>query len=216
MKCPFCQHPNTQVTDSRLLEETNSIRRRRRCSECGQRFSTFETVEMRMPQVTKTNGARVAFNPHKLHTSLSRALHKRPVSPETIDETVALIEQRLYQLGRKEVPSKLVGEMAMEELAKIDQVAYVRFASVYKSFNDVYRIYPSHRHPAERPPGGIGNRLPRRNMTGETRIVYICRSFVRPDRLQQNRRPAHASPPLHLPPPLPKMRPPPPKIPFKP
>lgn len=137
MKCPFCQHANTQVTDSRLLEETNSIRRRRRCSACGQRFSTFETVEMRMPQVVKSNGTRVGFNPHKLRTSLSRALHKRPISAEKIDETVALIEQRLYSLGQKEIASELVGEMAMAELAKIDQVAYVRFASVYKSFNDV-------------------------------------------------------------------------------
>ena len=106
MKCPFCQHPNTQVTDSRLLEETNSIRRRRRCVECGQRFSTFETVEMRMPQVIKSNGTRVAFNPHKLRTSLERALHKRPIAQEKIDETVALIEQRLYQSGNKEVPSR--------------------------------------------------------------------------------------------------------------
>ncbi|MDO5073586.1 MAG: transcriptional regulator NrdR [Neisseria animaloris] len=137
MKCPFCHHPNTQVTDSRLLEETNSIRRRRRCPSCEQRFSTFETVEMRMPQIIKSTGARVAFNPHKLRTSLERALHKRPIDAETIDDTVALIEQRLYSLGHKEVSSQLVGEMAMEELAKIDQVAYVRFASVYKSFNDV-------------------------------------------------------------------------------
>lgn len=137
MKCPFCQKPNTQVTDSRLLEESNSIRRRRRCNDCGQRFSTFETVEMRMPQIIKSSGARVAYNPHKLRTSLERALHKRPVAAETIDETVTLIEQRLYQLGCKEVPSHTVGEMAMEELAKTDQVAYVRFASVYKSFNDV-------------------------------------------------------------------------------
>ncbi|MDO5070087.1 MAG: transcriptional regulator NrdR [Neisseria zoodegmatis] len=137
MKCPFCHHPNTQVTDSRLLEETNSIRRRRRCPSCGQRFGTFETVEMRMPQIIKSTGARVPFNPHKLRTSLERALHKRPIDAETIDDTVALIEQRLYSLGHKEVSSQLVGEMAMEELAKIDQVAYVRFASVYKSFNDV-------------------------------------------------------------------------------
>lgn len=137
MKCPFCHHPNTQVTDSRLLEETNSIRRRRRCLSCGQRFSTFETIEMRMPQIIKSTGTRVAFNPHKLRTSLERALHKRPIDAESIDDTVALIEQRLYQLGHKEVSSQLVGEMAMEELAKIDQVAYVRFASVYKSFNDV-------------------------------------------------------------------------------
>lgn len=137
MKCPFCQHPNTQVTDSRLLEETNSIRRRRRCPDCDRRFSTFETVEMRMPQIVKSTGERVLFNPVKLRTSLERALHKRPVDAETIDDTVALIEQRLYQLGHKEVSSQLVGEMAMEALANIDQVAYVRFASVYKSFNDV-------------------------------------------------------------------------------
>ena len=137
MKCPFCHNPSTQVTDSRLLEETNSIRRRRRCLACGQRFGTFETVEMRMPQIIKSTGARVAFNPHKLRTSLERALHKRPIDAETIDDTVALIEQRLYRLGHKEVSSQLVGEMAMEELARIDQVAYVRFASVYKSFNDV-------------------------------------------------------------------------------
>lgn len=101
MKCPFCQHPNTQVADSRWLEDTNSIRRRRKCLECGQRFSTFETVEMRMPQVIKSNGTRVPFNPHKLQTSLERALHKRPVTQEQIDETVALIEQRLYRLGKK-------------------------------------------------------------------------------------------------------------------
>ena len=137
MKCPFCQHPNTQVTDSRWLEDTNSIRRRRKCLECGQRFSTFETVEMRMPQVIKSDGTRVPFNPHKLQISLERALHKRPVTQEQIDETVALIEQNLYRLGKKEVASRIVGEMTMEELAKIDQVAYVRFASVYKSFKDV-------------------------------------------------------------------------------
>lgn len=137
MKCPFCQHANTQVTDSRWLEETNSIRRRRRCLSCGQRFSTFETVEMRMPQIIKSDGTRVPFNPHKLGTSLARALHKRPISPDTIDDTVTIIEQRLYRCGKKEIPSHTVGEMAMEELAKIDQVAYVRFASVYKSFEDV-------------------------------------------------------------------------------
>ena len=90
-----------------------------------------------MPQVIKSDGTRVPFNPHKLQISLERALHKRPVTQEQIDETVALIEQRLYRLGKKEVASHIVGEMAMEELAKIDQVAYVRFASVYKSFKDV-------------------------------------------------------------------------------
>lgn len=92
---------------------------------------------MRMPQIIKSDGTRVPFNPHKLGTSLARALHKRPISPDTIDDTVTIIEQRLYRCGKKEIPSHTVGEMAMEELAKIDQVAYVRFASVYKSFEDV-------------------------------------------------------------------------------
>lgn len=137
MKCPFCYHLNTQVIDSRLLEETNSIRRRRRCLNCEQRFTTSETLDIRLPMIIKSNGERVPYNPHKLRISLERALHKRPFHAEDIENLVALIEQRLYQLGDKEVPSKVVGEMAMETLLSTDQVAYVRFASVYKSFNDV-------------------------------------------------------------------------------
>ena len=137
MKCPFCHHNNTQVIDSRLLEEQNSIRRRRRCAACDRRFSTYETVELRMPQIIKNNGERVMFDPLKLQTSLQRALHKRPFGSEDVDDLVAKIEGRLYRLGEKEVPSRLIGEMAMQALLDTDQVAYVRFASVYKSFNDV-------------------------------------------------------------------------------
>ena len=137
MKCPFCQHPDTQVTDSRLAEEGNCVRRRRRCHACDQRFITVERLDVRLPDIVKSNGSRVPYNAHKLRTSLERALHKRPFDSEDVDDLVAAIEGRLYRLGRKEVPSRLVGEMAMETLLATDQVAYVRFASVYKSFNDV-------------------------------------------------------------------------------
>ncbi|ASP16942.1 transcriptional regulator NrdR [Neisseria sp. 23W00296] len=137
MKCPFCQQPNTQVSDSRTTEDGNCVRRRRRCNACGKRFVTLETLEVRLPDIVKSNGSRVPYNPLKLRTSLERALHKRPVGREALDGLVAEIEGRLYRLGRKEVPSRLIGEMAMDVLLATDQVAYVRFASVYKSFNDV-------------------------------------------------------------------------------
>lgn len=137
MKCPFCQHTETQVTDSRPIDEGFNIRRRRRCNACGARFATKETIEIRLPDIIKSTGERVDYNPHKLRTSLARALHKRPFDEEAIDDLVSQIETRLYRLGEKEVPSRLVGEMAMEVLLATDQVAYVRFASVYKSFKDV-------------------------------------------------------------------------------
>ncbi|WP_066566512.1 transcriptional regulator NrdR [Snodgrassella sp. CFCC 13594] len=137
MKCPFCQHTNTQVIDTRLSEENNSIRRRRRCLACDRRFSTLETVEMRMPLIIKRTGEKALFDPAKLYTSLSRALHKRPIDSETIEETVATIETRLYHLGVKEIPSQIIGDIILAELAHLDEVAYVRFASVYKSFHDV-------------------------------------------------------------------------------
>ena len=137
MKCPFCQHPDTQVVDTRLSEEHNSIRRRRRCQSCDKRFSTIEAVEMRMPLIIKRSGEKVMFDPAKLYTSLNRALHKRPIDSETVEDTVAAIESRLYHLGVKEISSQSIGEMILAELANIDEVAYVRFASVYKSFHDV-------------------------------------------------------------------------------
>ena len=137
MKCPFCQQPNTLVTDSRLADEARSSRRRRRCPSCDKRFITTETLDVRLPDIIKSNGSRVPYNAHKLRTSLERALHKRPFGSEDVDDLVAKIEGRLYRLGEKEVPSRLIGEMAMQALLDTDQVAYVRFASVYKSFNDV-------------------------------------------------------------------------------
>ncbi len=137
MKCPFCQHDETQVLDSRVVEENNSIRRRRRCLSCNKRFNTFETAEIRMPQILKNTGERTSFDEQKLRTSLERALHKRPVNVEVVDVAVNAIQQTLRLMGEREVSTNLIGEMAMEELSKIDAVAYVRFASVYRSFSDV-------------------------------------------------------------------------------
>ena len=137
MKCPFCGCADTQVVDSRVSEEGNSIRRRRRCTSCDKRFTTFETAEVRMPQVVKTGGHRTEFDVEKVRISFLRALHKRPVSTPLVDDAINRISQRLLQLGEREVSSRYIGEMVMNELAKLDKVAYVRFASVYKSFQDI-------------------------------------------------------------------------------
>ncbi|MDN0073980.1 transcriptional regulator NrdR [Crenobacter sp. SG2303] len=137
MKCPFCGHADTQVIDSRVNEDGTSIRRRRRCLSCEKRFTTFETADVRMPQVVKANGHRTEFDEEKLRTSFFRALHKRPVPTALVDEAIARICHRLLQLGEREVPSRQIGEMVMAELAKLDKVGYVRFASVYKSFQDI-------------------------------------------------------------------------------
>jgi transcriptional repressor NrdR len=137
MKCPFCKGHETQVVDTRESEEGDSIRRRRRCVSCEKRFTTHETVELRMPQVVKQNGMRSEFDAEKLRTSFKRALHKRPVSTELVDAAVDHVTQKIFALGEREVGSRLVGEMVMKELLKLDKVAYIRFASVYKSFQDV-------------------------------------------------------------------------------
>ena len=137
MKCPFCKGPDTQVVDTRESEDGESIRRRRRCLACDKRFTTYETVELRMPQVVKQNGVRSEFDEEKLRTSFKRALHKRPVSAELVDAAIDHVTQKLYALGEREVGSRQVGEMVMKELLKLDKVAYIRFASVYKSFQDV-------------------------------------------------------------------------------
>ncbi|HZW86906.1 MAG TPA: transcriptional regulator NrdR [Gallionella sp.] len=137
MKCPFCKCLDTQVVDTRENEERDSIRRRRRCLACDKRFTTYETVELRMPQVVKQNGIRSEFDEEKLRTSFKRALHKRPVSTELVDAALDHVVQKLYALGEREVGSRQVGEMVMKELLKLDKVAYIRFASVYKSFQDV-------------------------------------------------------------------------------
>ncbi len=137
MKCPFCKGDNTQVVDTRESEEGDSIRRRRRCQSCDKRFTTYETVELRMPQVVKQNGMRSEFDAAKLRTSFSRALHKRPVPTELVDAAIDHVTQKIFALGEREVGSRQIGEMVMKELLKLDKVAYIRFASVYKSFQDV-------------------------------------------------------------------------------
>lgn len=137
MRCPFCKGPDTQVVDTRENEEGDSIRRRRRCLSCDKRFTTYETVEMRMPQVVKQNGMRSEFDELKLRTSFTRALHKRPVSTELVDAAIDHIKQKVFSVGEREIGSRQIGEMVMRELLKLDKVAYIRFASVYKSFQDV-------------------------------------------------------------------------------
>jgi transcriptional repressor NrdR len=136
MKCPFCGSLDTQVVDSRVSESADSIRRRRRCTACDKRFTTFETAEVRLPQVVKTNGTREDFSEIKVREGFRRALHKRPVSTELVDAAVDRIRQRLLTRGMREVPAREVGELVMNELKKLDKIAYIRFASVYKSFQE--------------------------------------------------------------------------------
>ena len=126
MKCPYCGATDTQVIDSRVNEEGDSIRRRRRCQACNKRFTTYEVVELRMPQLVKSNGSREEFSRDKLRVGFTRALHKRPVSAELVDEAIERVVQRLLSLGEKEIPSRQVGELVMNELRKLDKVAYIR------------------------------------------------------------------------------------------
>ncbi len=137
MHCPFCQHDDTRVIDSRVSEDGSSIRRRRECPACGERFNTFETAEIRLPAVIKGDGRREPFDERKLRVSFERALQKRAVGPEAIDTAVRAVLHGLRMGGEREVPSLQVGELVMGELKKLDQVAYVRFASVYRRFEDV-------------------------------------------------------------------------------
>ena len=137
MKCPFCQHEDTQVLDTRVSEEGDSIRRRRRCVACDKRFTTYERIELAMPVVVKKNGSRTEFDPMKLQGSLQLALRKRPVSAEAVDAAIHRIEQKLLSSGEREVLSGQIGELVMRELKKLDKIGYIRFASVYKSFEDI-------------------------------------------------------------------------------
>lgn len=137
MKCPFCKSDDTQVIDSRVSDDGESIRRRRRCASCNKRFTTYETVELRMPQVVKQDGTRTEFDLEKLRTGFMRALHKRPVPTPAVDEAVATLTQNVLALGVREIESRQIGEMVMRELQRLDEVAYIRFASVYKSFQGV-------------------------------------------------------------------------------
>lgn len=137
MHCPFCGHEETKVNDSRLAGEGRQIRRRRECLKCGERFTTFETAELVMPVVVKGDRAREAFDEGKLRAGMAKALEKRPVPREQIDEAVSRIVHQVRSLGDREVTSRAIGELVMEELRHLDEVAYVRFASVYRHFEDV-------------------------------------------------------------------------------
>ena len=137
MHCPFCGHEETKVNDSRLAGEGRQIRRRRECLRCGERFTTFETAELLMPLVVKGDSAREAFDEAKLRAGMEKALEKRPVPREQIDEAVSRIVHNVRSLGDREVSSRAIGELVMEELRHLDEVAYVRFASVYRSFQDI-------------------------------------------------------------------------------
>jgi len=137
MKCPFCGADNTTVADTRLNDDGDIVRRRRRCLNCDKRFSTYERAEIRMPQVVKKNGSRVEFDREKLSGSLWLSLRKRPVTVESVDAALARIEEKLLTSGEREIVSEKIGEMVMDELKKLDKVAYVRFASVYRNFEDV-------------------------------------------------------------------------------
>lgn len=137
MKCPFCGAEDTAVVDTRINDEGDIVRRRRRCQSCEKRFTTYERAEIRLPQVVKKNGSRAEYNREKLRASLELALRKRPVSLEAVDLGIAAIEEKLLALGEREVTTQQVGELVMRELKRLDKVAYIRFASVYRNFEDV-------------------------------------------------------------------------------
>ncbi|HSH44166.1 MAG TPA: transcriptional regulator NrdR [Arenicellales bacterium] len=137
MRCPFCRCEDTRVIDSRLADDGDAVRRRRECNACGERFTTLEHASLRMPYVVKSDGSREAFDEMKLRSGMNRALEKRPVDADAVESAIQRIQHRLLTSGDREVPSLRIGEWVMQELGELDQVAYVRFASVYRSFQDV-------------------------------------------------------------------------------
>lgn len=137
MKCPFCSHAETQVVETRVSEDGDFIRRRRQCIACEKRFTTYERPDVSFPAVVKKDGRRIDYKRSKISGSMSLALRKRPVSVEQVDSAIERIEEKLLSLGTKEIPSHQIGELVMRELKKLDKVAYVRFASVYRSFEDI-------------------------------------------------------------------------------
>ena len=137
MRCPFCTHSETRVVDSRVSDEGDFIRRRRQCAHCGKRFTTYERPDVSFPAIVKKDGRRTDYDRAKLRGSLMLALRKRPVSTEQVDAAIERIEEKLLASGARETPSARLGELVMRELKKLDKVAYVRFASVYRSFEDV-------------------------------------------------------------------------------
>ncbi len=137
MRCPFCQYMEDRVIDSRLAKDGDMIRRRRECSQCRRRFTTYERIEETLPLVIKKDGRREAFDRGKILAGLQRACEKRPISVTELEKLVDRIEHRLQESGERELPSREIGEQVMQELQRLDEVAYVRFASVYRSFRDV-------------------------------------------------------------------------------
>ncbi|HEY8570058.1 transcriptional regulator NrdR [Microbulbifer harenosus] len=137
MHCPFCSAEETKVVDSRLVADGDQVRRRRECLQCHERFTTFETAELLLPRVVKQNGQREPFNEDKLRAGIQRAVEKRPVSTERVEAAVAQIKHALQATGERELPAMHIGELVMEQLRELDQVAFVRFASVYRRFEDV-------------------------------------------------------------------------------
>ena len=137
MKCPFCSHSETQVVETRVSEDGDFIRRRRQCGACEKRFTTYERPDVNFPTVVKKDGRRIEFDRTKLRASMNLALRKRPVSTEQIDSAIERMEEKLLSLGVREIPSTRIGELVMRELKKLDKVAYVRVASVYRSFEDI-------------------------------------------------------------------------------
>jgi len=137
MYCPFCSFTDTRVIDSRLVSDGTQVRRRRECSSCGERFTSYEVAELLMPKLIKQDGTRQPFDEQKLRTGIMRSLEKRPVSVEDIEQAISRIKSSLRATGEREIPAQKLGEMVMQQLRKLDDVAYVRFASVYRRFKDV-------------------------------------------------------------------------------
>ncbi len=137
MKCPFCGAPDTRVVDSRLASDSTQVRRRRECASCAARFTTYETPMLNMPMVIKNDGSRDTFDEQRVRTGMMRALEKRPVPAERIEDAMAHIKRQLAAMDAREVPSRQIGELVMRELKALDHVAYIRFASVYLSFEDI-------------------------------------------------------------------------------
>lgn len=153
MRCPFCGEQETRVVDSRLAADGYQVRRRRECAGCGERYTTFESAEVVMPRIRKRDGSREPFDEEKLRKGMMHALYKRPVSTEAVEAAMGHILYKLRSLGEQEVPASRVGDWVMEELRDLDQVAYVRFASVYRSFQDV-NAFREEIERLEREPGG--------------------------------------------------------------
>ena len=160
MKCPFCGDPNTQVTDTRENDDGDVVRRRRRCVHCDKRFTTYERIDLKMPHIVKRNGSRSDFDHAKLSGSMKLALRKRPVTTEALEEAVDRVEARLLAMGENEVATEKIGELVMKELKKLDKVAYIRFASVYRNFADVDEFSEVIREVQTRPKRGRASATP--------------------------------------------------------